>query len=158
VLQNGSFRHGEHCVWALEEVSLEATKIAASIAAFLAGHVFAVAGASTDRDKYGNKVVRAFLQHARTVYPINPHATEIEGIRCYPDLASLQQPIDGLSIVTRPAVTEQIVEEAATAGVPRLWMQPGAESSRAIQRAQALGIDTIAAGPCILVALRYHET
>ncbi|MFV2066337.1 MAG: CoA-binding protein [Pirellulales bacterium] len=127
------------------------------ITAFLAGKVFAVAGASPDRDKYGNKVAGAFLQNGRSVYPINPKVTQIEGLPCYPGVASLPQPIDGLSIVTPPAVTERIVEEAVKVAVPRIWMQPGAESLPAILRAEELGMNPIAAGPCILVALRYHE-
>ena len=127
------------------------------IAAFLAGRTYAVAGASRDRAKYGNKVLRALVQNGRTVYPLHPKETEVEGLACYRDLAALPTPIDGLSIVTPPAVTEQIVEQAAAAGVRNVWIQPGAESPRAVQLAQSHGMNVIAGGPCLLVALRYRE-
>jgi hypothetical protein len=49
------------------------------IEAFLAAGPFGVAGASTNRAKYGNKVLRCYLQAGREAWQINPRATEIEG-------------------------------------------------------------------------------
>lgn len=125
---------------------------------FLSHGPWAVAGASTDRSKYGNKVLRCYLQNERTpVYPVNPSAAEVEGLRAYADLASLPELVHGLSIITPPAVTEGLVEDAARAGIQRLWMQPGAESRRALERADELGLDVIAGGPCLLVVLGDRE-
>ena len=124
---------------------------------YLSGSAFAVVGASNDRAKYGNKVLRCYLQRGRKAFPVNPRELEIEGAPSYPDLASLPEPVHGASIVTPPEVTERIVEDAARAGVKRLWMQPGAESPRAIERARELGLSVIAGGPCLLVALGYRE-
>ena len=122
-----------------------------AIAEFLAGDSFAVVGASSDREKFGNKVLRAYLQAGRRVFPVNPKADEIEGQKSYPDIASLPEQVHGGSIVTPPTVTEKIVEQAASAGVQNLWMQPGAESPAAIQKAEALGLSVIHSGPCALV-------
>ncbi|MBK7645156.1 MAG: CoA-binding protein [Planctomycetes bacterium] len=127
------------------------------IESFLAGSVFAVAGASADRAKYGNKVLRAYQQAGRKVFGIHPRETKIEGAPSFAKLSELPEKIDGLSIVTPPAVTEKLVEEAAAAGVKRLWMQPGAESPAAIARAKELGLELISGGPCVLVALHYQE-
>ena len=126
------------------------------MAAFLAEGPWAVAGASSNRAKFGNKVLRTYLQHGMEVYPINPRAEELEGVTCYPDVASLPPGVRGLSIITPPAITEQIVEQAAEAGIRHLWMQPGAESEAAIDRAEELGLEVIAGGPCILVELGFR--
>ncbi len=128
-----------------------------AITDFLAGKVYAVAGASVDREKYGNKVLRCYQQNDRTVYPVHPKEQEIEGVACVPDLASLPEPVHGLSLVTPPPVTEKLVEAAARLGITRLWMQPGAESETAVSRAQELGLEVISGGPCLLVALGYQE-
>lgn len=128
-----------------------------SIEAFLAGRVFAVAGASKDRNKYGNKVLRCYLQHAIRVFALNPSASEIEGAPTFARLADLPEPVHGLSIVTPPPITERLVEECASAGIRHVWMQPGAESARAIERARELGLNVIARGPCLLVVLGYRE-
>jgi predicted CoA-binding protein len=127
------------------------------IAAFLEHGPHAVVGASRDRDKYGNKVLRAYLQRQRAVYPVNPKVLEVEGLTAYADLASLPEPVHGVSIVTPPAVTEQVVQQAAALGIRHIWIQPGGESPQAIQLAEQLGLNLIAGGPCLLVALGYHE-
>ena len=49
-----------------------------NIEVFLKASTFAVAGASQDRSKYGNKVFRAIVSSGRTVYPLNPTAVEVE--------------------------------------------------------------------------------
>ncbi|REJ85586.1 MAG: CoA-binding protein [Planctomycetota bacterium] len=128
-----------------------------NIEEFLAGSPFAVVGASRDRAKYGNKVLRAYQQTGRTVFPVNPQTDEVEGLTAYPDLSSLPETVHGVSIVTPPDVTEQIVEEAAALGVQHLWMQPGAESRAAIERAEKLGLNVIHSGPCALVVMGYSE-
>ena len=124
---------------------------------FLAQGPFGVAGASTNREKYGNKVLRCYLQNDRVAYPINPRADEIEGQRCYPDVESLPDDVTALSIITPPAITEAVVEAALARGITHLWMQPGAEHEGAIERAEAAGANVIHGGPCLLVVLGYRE-
>lgn len=127
------------------------------ISEFFASGPFAVVGASRDRDKYGNKVLRAYLQADKQVYCVHPRETEIEGQKCYPSLAALPVAPRGVSIITPPQVTEQVVRDAHAKGATWVWMQPGAESPAAIAAAERLGLKVIADGPCVLVALRYRE-
>ena len=124
---------------------------------FLAGKRFAVVGASKDRAKYGNKVLRAYLQNNRDAVPVNPGADEIEGVKAYRDLASVPDGIDGVSIITPLAVTEKVVEQALGRGIKQIWMQPGAESESAIAAAKEVGANVIAGGPCVLVTLRFRD-
>ena len=125
------------------------------MAAFLAGGPHAVVGASRDRDKYGNKVLRCYLQHGRRVFPVNPQAAQIEGLAAYGDLSTLPEPVHGISVITPPRISEWVIEQAAALGIERVWMQPGAESIAAIARAEAAGMSVIADGSCILVELGY---
>jgi len=120
---------------------------------FFAGNQFAVAGASADRNKYGNKVLRALMAHGKAVVGIHPIATEIEGLPCYRSLKDVPDAIDSLSIVTPPAITEAIILDAIAAGVKQVWMQPGAESHKAIELANQAGLSVIAGGPCLLVLI-----
>jgi predicted CoA-binding protein len=90
-------------------------------------------------------------------YPINPKAPEVEGLRAYPSLAALPEPVPAISVITPPAATELVVREAHAAGVKHVWMQPGAESDEAIRAAEALGMNVIAGGPCLLVVMGYRE-
>lgn len=124
---------------------------------FLAAGPYAVVGASTDRSKYGNKVLRAYFQSGREAYPINPKADEVEGHRAYADLGALPETPRGISIITPPAVTEKVVAAAADRGVEFVWMQPGAESPDAIRIAEERGLKVIADGSCLLVVVGYRE-
>jgi uncharacterized protein len=127
------------------------------IKTFLSGKRFAVVGASPDPAKYGNKVLRVYQQNDIEAVPINPTAEEVEGLRAYPDLTSVPGSIDGISIITPPKVTETIVKQAISLGLKNIWMQPGAESIPAVELAAHAGANVISGGPCILVALHYHD-
>ncbi|MCA9617883.1 MAG: CoA-binding protein [Myxococcales bacterium] len=124
-----------------------------AIETFLRGQRFAVVGASRDRSKFGNRVLRCYWTHGRTAFPVNPRAELVEGQTCYASLADLPEPVDGVSIITPPRVSEAVVDEAIALGLERLWFQPGAESAEATARARQAGIEVIAGGPCLLVEL-----
>ena len=123
---------------------------------FLSEGPYAVAGASSNRTKYGNRVLRAYQQKGWKVYPVNPTEPVIEGLTAYPDLGSLPEKPRGVSIITPPKVTERIVADAADAGAKFVWMQPGAESPEAIRIAKERGLEVIADGSCFLVETRFR--
>jgi predicted CoA-binding protein len=89
-------------------------------------------GASADRSKYGNRILRDLYEAGYTIYPINLRETEIEGLQAYPTLADTPEPPQVVDIVVPPRVTVQIVRQCAELGLRRVWMQPGAESEEAI--------------------------
>lgn len=125
---------------------------------FFTSDAYGVIGASTNREKYGNKVLRVYLQKHKKVYPVNPHEKIIEGLTALPDINSLPQTVKSISIITPPTITEQVVTAAIHKGIKNIWMQPGAESEKAIKAAQHAGINVIANGPCILIYLGFNET
>jgi predicted CoA-binding protein len=135
-------------------MALETRRI---IEEFLARGPYAVVGASTNQAKYGNKVLRCYLQHRLEVYAVNPNRSQVEQLTCYRDLTGLPAQVRCASVITRPEVTERIVDDAAAAGTEFLWMQPGAESPAAIAHAERSGITVIAGGPCVLVALGFRD-
>ena len=120
---------------------------------FLAAKTFAVAGASSNRAKYGNKVFRALVASGRETYPLNPLRDEVEGHQAYPSIANLPLAPEALSIITPPAVTRRVVEDAIIARVKHIWMQPGAEDAGASESARRAGINVIDDGSCLLVSL-----
>ncbi len=123
------------------------------ITTFLSAKTYAVAGASANRRKYGNKVFLALFDSGREVYPLNPIAEEIEGHRAYARIADLPIVPESLSIITPPEITRSLVADAIAAGVKNIWMQPGAEGKSASQAARDAGLYVIDDGSCILVLL-----
>jgi predicted CoA-binding protein len=75
----------------------------------------AVIGASADRNKFGNKAVRAYLQQGYEVFPVHPTATAIEGRPAFRSVLDVPVPeLDRISIYLRPAVVRPILDEIST--------------------------------------------
>jgi predicted CoA-binding protein len=127
------------------------------IVRFLASPAFGVVGASPRRHKYGNKVLRCYQQNGRRAVPVNPREAQIEGASCVASVLELPDDVKSISVITPPAVTERVIEEAIHKGIEHVWMQPGAESSASIEACLAAGVNVIADGSCILVVLGYRE-
>jgi len=113
--------------------------------------IVAVVGASSNRDKFGNRAVRAFQQRGFTVIPINPHEREVEGLKAYASVLDVPGPIDMASLYVPPNVGEQVIADIARKGIAEVWLNPGAESDELIARARALNIQPIVA--CSIVAI-----
>lgn len=123
---------------------------------FLEAEGFGVVGASADRGKYGNRVLRCYQTNGYKVVPVNPSAAEIEGVKCVASVSELPDFVTSISIITPPPVTEKVVEQAIARGIRNVWMQPGAESDAAVQKCVESGVNVIADGSCILVVLGYR--
>jgi uncharacterized protein len=117
---------------------------------FLRQRTLAVVGVSRGGKKFGNTAYRELKARGYRLFPIHPDAEMIEGDRCYPRLSALPEPVGGVLVVVPPAQTEQVVRDAATSGIQRVWMQQGAESEAAIRLCRESGISTVS-GECILM-------
>ena len=84
----------------------------------------AVIGASRTPGKHGNTPIR-FLQNCGfpgEIYPINPSAEDIEGLRCYASVADAPKRIDCALLVIPSAGTLQAIRDCAAAGVRNVVM------------------------------------
>lgn len=76
----------------------------ASMKAFFEPRGVAVVGANRARGKIGAEVLHNLKSTGFTggIYPVNPYASEIEGLRSYPSVASIPGPVD-LAVICVPA-------------------------------------------------------
>ena len=86
------------------------------VAEFLKGKRIAVAGVSRGSASAANPVYRKLRDGGYEAIPVNPNTSQVEGVTCYPDLASIPGPLDGVMIATHPAVSVEIVRQAAERG------------------------------------------
>lgn len=124
---------------------------------FLSSPAFGVVGASVDRRKYGNKILRCYQQNGKVAVPVNPNEPEIEGAACVSSVADLPAEVKSISMITPPAVTAKLVPAAIERGIENIWMQPGAEHPDAVALCLEKGINVIADGSCLLVVLGYSD-
>ncbi len=105
----------------------------------------AVIGASNDRNKYGNKAVRAYLRQGFAVYPVNPGETEIEGLPSYKTISEVPVRPERVSMYLPPAVGLKLLPAIAAKGCDELWLNPGSESEEVLDEARRLGLNVIQA-------------
>jgi predicted CoA-binding protein len=116
---------------------------------FFEGGRWAVVGVSRDPYKYGYIVHRRLKTRGEEVYAVNPNVDEVDGEPCYASLADLPEQVDQIVVVIPPGKTEEVVEAAADQGVTKVWMQPGAESTAAVDYCRERGLNVVS-GRCIL--------
>lgn len=122
------------------------------ITEFLAQPRIAVAGVSRTSKDAANNIYRRLKGRGYQVFPVNPNAQAVEGDRCFPTLTSIPGGVDGVVIVTRPQITDEIVRQCPAAGVRRAWMHRSlvhggsSVSPDAVAFCEANGISVIAGG------------
>jgi predicted CoA-binding protein len=124
--------------------------VPASVAEFLRGKRIAVAGVSRRAGQAANAVYRKLRDAGYEAIPVNPKAAVVEGVRCYPDLASIPGAIHGVVIATHPDVSLDLVRQCSQRGVPVVWFHrsfgQGSVSEAAIRECEALGVRCIVGG------------
>lgn len=105
--------------------------------------VWAVVGASNNREKFGNRIFRDLRAAGYKVYPVNPNEEEVEGDRAYASIADLPEKPAVVDVVVPSWVGQRVARETAEAGIPYFWLQPGAESDELIANAEELGLKVI---------------
>ena len=110
--------------------------------AFFEEQVWAVVGASDNKDKFGYKIYKT-MQEGWKVYPVNPRLQDIDGAVCYHDLAELPEKPGVVNLVTNPMVSLEVVKQCKELGINRVWIQPGAEDSEVIRFCDENGIEVL---------------
>jgi predicted CoA-binding protein len=122
----------------------------ASIEAFVGTKQLALIGASRKKGKFGNTLLRELRKKGYSLKVIHPDAEAIEGEPCLRSLTDVAGTLDSALIVTSKQHVPELLRQAATAGIKRVWLQQGAESPEALVVGKELGLDVIA-GQCILM-------
>lgn len=116
----------------------------------------AIIGASSNRNKYSNKAVRAYIEKGWTVYPVNPNLQEVEGIPCYKSIEDVPEPIDRISIYVPPSIGINLLPAIARKKYNELYINPGAEDDKFMQKAKELALSPIYA--CSIIAIGSHPS
>jgi hypothetical protein len=100
----------------------------------------AIVGASSNRDKFGNKAVRAYLSKGWTVHPVHPKEREVEGRRAYPSVKDVPAPLERVALYLPPELGLKVLDELASVEHGDLILNPGSENAAVLQRAAELGL------------------
>jgi len=118
----------------------------------------AIIGASADREKFGNKSVRAHAAQGYRVFPVNPKGGQIEGLQAYESLNDIPvERLDRVSLYVPPAVGLNLIGEIAAKGCDELFLNPGSESDELAAKARELGLEPIIACSIVDVGVSPHD-
>lgn len=110
----------------------------------------AVVGLSADWFRPSNFAAKYMQEHGYRIIPVNPRYPEILEERCYPDLASITEPVDMVDVFRRPESCPEIAREAVAIGARTLWLQLGVLSEEAKDIAEAAGL-TVVMDHCVKI-------
>ena len=110
----------------------------------------AVIGASSNRDKFGNKALRAFANKGYTVYPINPTEAEVEGHKAYASVLDVPGPIDMATIYVPGPVGVAVMDDLVKKGSRKCGSTPE-PTARVVEKARASGLKTVV--HCSIIAI-----
>ncbi|RJQ23207.1 acyl-CoA synthetase [Candidatus Parcubacteria bacterium] len=98
-----------------------------SMEKFFTPQSVALIGASATPGKIGNSVLDSLAKHdyKGQVYPINPKAEEILGLKCYPSLEAINGPVDLVVVCVDLSVTPPILESCAKKGIHNVVIVSG---------------------------------
>jgi len=113
--------------------------------------VWAVVGANTNTEKFGNKVYRRLKERGYEVYAVNPKYDSIEGDPCYKSLSELPKVPEVIDIVVSPERAIPAIEEAARLGIKYVWFQPHTYNNDVLKLANKHGMEIVAG--CVLVEI-----
>jgi predicted CoA-binding protein len=124
---------------------------------FLAGRRIAVVGASSDPRKFGNTIFRELRAHGYDAIPVNPHASEVEGVTAYAAVTEVPGAMDGVMVMVPGDDAVDAVHAAAARGVTRVWLfrglgAPGAVSGASLAACAEHHLDVVA-GACPMMFL-----
>ena len=105
----------------------------------------AMVGASPDPTKFSYGVLRVLHEQGFKMYPVNPRpgVEEIRGIKVYPSLASIGEPVDMVEVFRRSDALLGVTQEAIDIGAKILWAQIGVYDEAAAKLAEDAGMRVV---------------
>ncbi len=114
---------------------------------FLAQKRIAVVGVGRQERDFNREMFRAFRKRGYDAVPVNPNASEIDGLPCYKSVREITPPVDAALVMTASKLSGQVARECVEAGVKRVWLYKaagdGAVSDEALKVCQENGVDTV---------------
>jgi len=108
----------------------------------------AVVGCSDDPSRDSLRIAKLLKTRGFKVIPVNPQL-DAEALRtqlgesCYPDLASIPEPVEIVDVFRRSEFVPEIVEAAIAKKARVLWCQLGVIHLEAARRAQKAGLTVL---------------
>jgi len=122
----------------------------ADVEGFLSQGAIAAVGVSRDPKAFSVMAYRELKGKGKRVYPVNPNARTIGEDACYPSIAEVPEKVGAVLVLTPPAQSAGVVQEAARRGIRHVWLQQGTVSGEALALCEREKLSAVA-GKCIMM-------
>ena len=105
----------------------------------------AMVGASPDKTKFSYGVLRVLNETGYDMIPVNPRPdiSEIRGLKVYPNLKSIDRPVDMVEVFRKPEDLYEIAKEAIEINAKVLWTQLNIFCEDSFNLAQDAGLAVV---------------
>jgi acetate---CoA ligase (ADP-forming) len=118
----------------------------ASVTALFRPRSVAVIGASSNPSRFSGKIIPTLQRHgfSGSIYPVNAGRSEIAGMRCYPDLASIPGEVDCVVYAIAAEQIMPMLDEIARKRVKLLVIASAGFAERGDDEGRALQAEVVA--------------
>ncbi len=106
-------------------------------------------GCSPKPERPSHYVAEYLREQGYRVIPVNPGHAGLLGVKCYPSLSAIPEPVDVVDVFRRPSEVRPIIEEAIKIGAKALWLQDGITDPEGEARARQAGL-LVVSDDCML--------
>lgn len=115
----------------------------------------AVIGASDKPDRYSYKAVMLLKEKGHDVYPVHQRIKAIEGMKVYPSIKDIADPLDTVSLYVAADISDTLADDIIAKHPRRIIFNPGAENPHLEEKARQKNITPVNA--CTLVMLKTNQ-
>ena len=100
----------------------------------------AVVGLSPKPNRPSYEVSKLMQGYGYQIIPVRPATEGVLGEKAYPNLASVDKPVDLVNVFLNPSRLDALVDDCIECKAPTIWLQEGVVNEAAALRAQQAGI------------------
>lgn len=105
--------------------------------------VVAVVGLSDKPHRDSYEVAEYLIAHGFKIIPVNPNIESAFGLKSYPTLLDIPEPVDVVNVFRRANFVPEIVDQAIKIGAKAVWLQEGISHPSAEAKARQNGLQVV---------------
>lgn len=106
------------------------------IQSFLSLKRIAFIGLSRSEKDYTRNLFREFKSRGYDVIPLNPNASEIEGLKCFSHVNEITPQPEAALVFTTAVPLQSIMDECNSAGIKNVWVYNGRDKGKAVENVE----------------------